>query len=34
MENRSDYLNCPFTKEEYEAFYEALLLPKRHRTCV
>ena len=21
----ADYINCPFTKEEYEAFYEALV---------
>ncbi|MGI9860407.1 methylenetetrahydrofolate--tRNA-(uracil(54)-C(5))-methyltransferase (FADH(2)-oxidizing) TrmFO [Moorella naiadis] len=25
-----DYLNCPFTREEYEAFYQALVTAERH----
>lgn len=28
-ESGGDYLNCPMTKEEYEAFYEALISAKR-----
>ena len=28
-EGRGDYLNCPMTKEEYEAFYEELVSAKR-----
>lgn len=27
--DRGDYLNCPFTRDEYEAFYQALLTAER-----
>ena len=29
MDQTDDYLNCPFTKEEYDAFYDALIAAER-----
>ena len=32
LDGGDDYLNCPFTKEQYEAFLAALIEARQHRT--
>ncbi len=32
LDGGDDYINCPFSREQYEAFYEALMAARQHRT--
>ena len=32
-DGEGDYLNCPFTRDEYQCFYDALVTRRRKRRC-